>query len=215
MIDFRIFHRLIQISIASSIDSGTVTVDPNSAIIPPYVRFNFVNIDLGYGFDSIVEKAPPFLGNSSNVEFWRQLQHAVSASSLIFYGKIDSEERSCFADMGGLLMYLGDYFLQIFNRCRCYEFAFALGTEKSAAGPLLTEFLQLPTIKLSKSVIIRLYLITVPAVLPFECIDNWLTSSGAEASGNLGDERFLHIYLTNIQNLSDVIDHFTEVLKFV
>ena len=42
-------------------------------------------------------------------------------------------------------MYLGEYFLLIFDRCHCYEFTFALETEKSAAGALLSEFLQLPT----------------------------------------------------------------------
>ena len=179
--------------------------------MPSYVRFNLVNIDLGICFDSIVEKAPPFLGIRRNVEFWHQLQHAVSVSSLNFYAKIDSEDRSCFADLTELFIYLGDYFLQIFDRCRSYEFVFALGTGKSAAGALLSKFLHLPTIKLSKFVTIRLFLITVPVVLSFECIANWLTSSGTEAEGKIDGERILHIYLTKIQNLSDVIDHFIEV----
>ena len=181
-----------------------------TAVFPPFLRFypielimSWSNRDADKARDkqSIIEKCQFFEDQLKLIK-----PEILNDSELCFVGIVDEKDSSRFANHSELLKYLSDRILPICDKLRGYEFTIELHSDTSAGNYVLTSLLQMPQINCCSDVRFRICN-TDQTKLPVDEISNWLHR---KYDGQR--ERSLRIYMIEVGNLMEMLNHLKEVI---
>ena len=161
--------------------------------LPPFLRIEEVEVEKQYLDGEKFQTYMPLL---------QQLKPALIGSQLIL-GTINEDNHE----------FIKEKLLPFFDCCKRYEFNIELKQKEISA--FLVYLLQLPSLESSVEIEFHVnYWFTTPGVssLPIEEILNWLHKPAAvETNKSIGEKRSLRIYLPNIENMSEMVEHLKKV----
>ena len=174
--------------------------------IPPFIRFH--EVDLRYVFTgkgSIEEKCLRLKNHLQSLK-----QYLKDTISIICFGGIDKYLHNHFTDHLQLIAYFRDELLPICDSSHRYSFTFHFDSDKDAAASVIESLLQMPQIDRCSNVGIEIDYAN-PTQLPVNSIAQFLNHPKYDQIIRKTKEKFLKIYLDEIQNVSNLCDHLTKV----
>ena len=200
-----------------------------AAEVPPYLRFNFVQLSYLYADKGTAEERFAWV----QMVFLPSLKHALIGAKFKFICAIEDEdvkrygptangeenyyENSCadFEDYETLLLHIGSKLLPIFDQCCSYKFCITLPNKNAAtaATEIISEILQFDSVSRCSnvSVLLRNVNYNWPVELPIETIGNWLNRPLVD--GEKQDKRILQIKVADdeIPNAYEMFQHLEKV----
>lgn len=174
------------------------------SFVQPFVRFDDVNLWFFPCSQPIEEKCE--FTESKLVQLKSGLKGP--AVSLSFFPAISQTDRSDFSDLTQLLEYISNRLLPIFNSSCFYYICFSIDFKQEIYETrVITSLLEMPEIKLSTKVEIRIYMWFEEIQLPIVEISNWLENNVQKKP-----ERFLEVALrARILNAREMLEHLKTV----
>ena len=201
--------------------------------IPPYLRFNLVQLSYLYADKGTAEERFTCV----QMVFQPPLKHALIGSKFKFICAIEDEavkrygptangeanyyENSCadFEDHESLLLHIGSKLLPIFDQCCSYKFCITLPNKNAAtaATEIISGILQFDSVGRCSNVSVLLKNVNYhwPPELPIETIGNWLNRP--LIGGQKQNKRLLQIKVQNdeIPNVYEMFEHLDEVFSAI
>ena len=135
-----------------------------------------------------------------------------------FYAYISQDDTTYFNNHSKLLYYLQNRLLQICDSARGYKFSILFFSHANTITNVIESILQMPPIERCSNVEIEIpFLWRVQKQLPVKAISNWLEMSadGMEINYQRKREKFLKIWMSDIQNTKEMIDHLVMVYLII
>ena len=128
--------------------------------------------------------------------------------------RINQNDQSQFRDHSQLLDHLREQVLPICDSSPAYYFEFDFQSDNDAAGNVIGQFLQLPSIKRCQKVGFN-YANETFIQLPVDAISNWLNRNSDDGIGRNKKERFLGTnHRIRVQNAEEICDRMRKVITF-
>ena len=184
----------------------------DSEAFPSFLRFSTLSIELigSWGEDG-AKKAwdtQPIAAQLFENKLKSIDPEVLDDAKLCFVSAIDEKDSSCFSNHSELLKYFSDRILPIYDKLRGYSVDIEFVSNKSAGNYVLTSLLQMPRITCCSDVHISIY-DADQMNLPVEEISNWLHRKRGRHR-----ERSLQIFIHDIENLIEMLNHLKEVVLF-
>ena len=141
----------------------------------------------------------------------QRFKQALTGSKLKFLGTINKS--GLFKDSSSLLDHI-DKLLQIFAKCRAYEFFIESHINVNYSTHILATILRFDAlIRCSEIEVEFIFRTRYRTRLPIEAIENWLNFTNA--NGRKDNERFLKLKINDdVPNLSEMFTHLKKVCHF-
>lgn len=170
----------------------------------PFLRFMCVFLTYDGGPQSIAKKCELFKG------YLHAIKSALSDSNLIRFTVTIGQQIQYFSSHIKLIEHLRNELLPICESSRHYQFVICDDMDTNTGAEIITSILEAPQIVCCPNVEIGIYKKNKTATqLSVEVIDKWLNHT---VDKKKEQHKFLHIFLSNIQNLLEICGHLTEVI---
>ena len=142
-------------------------------------------------------------------------KQAITGSKFEFLSMISNDEK-VFKDSSTLLDQI-DKLLQIFARCRAYDFYIESDINENTSANVLPALLQFDAIVRCSKIEVEFNFgssVTMQVHLPIEAIGDWLNLTNA--NGKALSVRFLKLEIhQDVSNISEMFEHLKEVYLFL